>query len=37
MRNILRKGFFSKGKKLFANDNTQRSNIGNPKEDKITK
>ena len=37
MRNILRKGFFLKGKKSFTNDNTQGSNIGNPKENKITK
>ena len=37
MRNILRKGLFLKGKTLFANNNTQRSNIGNSKENKITK
>ena len=36
-RDLLRKGFFLKGKKLFTNDNTQISNIGNPKENKITK
>ena len=34
---FFRKGFFLKGKTLFANDNMQRSNIGNPKENKITK
>ena len=28
---------FLKGKTLFANDTTQGSNIGNPKENKITK
>ena len=31
------KRFFLKGKKSFTNDNTQGSNIGNPKENKITK
>ena len=34
---FFRKGFFLKGKTLFANDNMQISNIGNPKENKITK
>ena len=34
---FLEKGFFLKGKTLFANNNMQRSNIGNPKENKITK
>ena len=37
MRNILRKSFFLKGKKSFTNNNTQGSNIGNPKENKMTK
>ena len=31
------KRFFLKGKKLFTNDNTQGSNIGNPIDNKITK
>ena len=36
-RNILRKGFFLKGKTLFANNNTQGSNKSNLEEDKISK
>ena len=37
MRYVLGKGLFLKGKKSFTNDNTQGSNIGNPKENKIAK
>ena len=37
MTYILEKGLFLKGKTLVTNNNTQGSNIGNPKENKMTK